>query len=128
MNMNKVMLRDNLLSKISLWRDNKKNSKAKMSDELWLNILDLENYYSVKEICRDFNLRPKSIIQAKLRLEDLKKSDSKNISNNFLNITELLTTNSERIEVEIKNNSKTLVFSFSNSSQIIPDLLNWLSE
>ena len=128
MNMNKVMLRDNLLSKISLWRDNKKNSKAKMSDELWLNILDLENYYSVKEICRDFNLRPKSITQAKLRLEDLKKSDSKNISNNFLNITELLTTNSERIEVEIKNNSKTLVFSFSNSSQIIPDLLNWLSE
>ena len=128
MNMNKVMLRDNLLSKISLWRDNKKNSKAKMSDELWLNILDLENYYSVKEICRDFNLRPKSITQAKLRLEDLKKSGSKNISNNFLNITELLTTNSERIEVEIKNNSKTLVFSFSNSSQIIPDLLNWLSE
>jgi hypothetical protein len=128
MNITKEILRHNLLTKISLWRDDKQSSKVKMPDELWLEIIGLEKYYSIKEICRDFNLRPKNINQAKLRLKVLKKSDPKNRNNSFLNITKLLPTNNEKIEVEIKNNLKTLVFSFSNSSEVIPELLNWLSE
>ncbi|MCJ8343951.1 hypothetical protein MJH12_00250, partial [bacterium] len=126
----KVAQRDNLLIKVAAWRASKKTTRSRIPDCLWLEILNLLNHYSIKEICRDFNLRPGNVEKAKEKLENpySKKESIKTPS--FVDISELLSPENERYEIEMKLHSKSLTFSSSSSGleSLLPRLLTWMNE